>query len=328
MACGEDHPEDNRRRGSFYEHTYHHRKPDAPIITQREIIPMTPHPQPDTATNEIDSLQPIPMDDNARLRIKNFMVEFVLPRLTNKFYEDRGFFASYSLMSINIEKKHNDFGEYLEQKFSMWGINRRLKTCDHAESILNQKFVTLLDLLIFKAQHGYYEYEGYGCGGYRSFYVDRENHTYLPFGVAEDILGGDLIPAVRGVYNHLNIEKCLKYDCDNDRNHSTYDPIRKIYPPNWNRRDFRAEYWEMQAYRYFGNYAPLTNKGCHSCKIGYTPDRECFECVFFKKFRDKTVKFQHCTFDYWKKYGWHHSNILPDDGKTYACENFKKRRGR
>jgi hypothetical protein len=263
---------------------------------------------------------------NDRKKIKNFMVEFVLPRLTNNAFQDRGFFNSYALMSINIEKKWDDFGEYLEQKFDLWITNKKLKTCDHADTLINQRSVTLLDLLIFKAQHGYFDY-GNSDHNYQSstaFYVDRENHLYMPWSVGEDLLQGDLTGAVRGVYNHLNIEKCPKYDCDNDEKHSFYGAIRKTYPPNGNNRDFKAEYWELQAYRYFGKYAPLTNKGCHSCKIGITPNMECRECGFFKLFDHKNVKFYHCTFDYWKKYGWHYSNILPDDGKTYACENFQR----
>jgi len=241
-------------------------------------------------------------------KIRKFMIDRALPIIMNPKSGD-----TVHLMSKRPEQNYYLFLDKQFNHITIW--DRKAKHCKCVDEIIKQKGMTLLQLLIFIVKHdisfssdcsGYYDFAG-DLDDSCFFYLDKENQIDISFCTHEDLLSADLTSIVKGVFYYLKGGYCNKYYRNVDKHHSIGLGID-------------AEYWKLQAELFYKGLPPLSNKGCYGRKAGITPNEECKDCKYFAFLE----YFHHCDFDYWKRYGVHLTILLPNDGKTYACEHFKR----
>ena len=238
-------------------------------------------------------------------KIKDFLINLAFPLITDKDSGDTTYLMS----------KFVRYSEFLDKEFktiTVW--NKKEKHCNCVSEIIQHGKMTALQILIFIIQH---KVCFSPCSGYFNghnnledacyFNLAHRNHITIDFCFHEDILENNtqLCSIVKGAFNSLKGKYCKKYYIEPD-----------LYPPFW--IEFNNEYWKLQADLFYAGRLALSNKGCYGRKAGIFLNKECKDCKYFASLDD----FHHCNFDYWKKYGEHHTILLPNNGKTYACKHF------
>lgn len=240
--------------------------------------------------------------------IRRFLTDRALPIIMNPKSGD-----TVHLMSKRSEENYYVYLDKIFNGITVW--DKKVKHCKCVEEIIKQKEMTRLQLMIFIVKHDInfskctHYYDGHNGPEDSCFLMlDSKNHIDIDFCTHEDLLRGNtqLRSIVKSAFDYLKGEYCKKY----------YE--RSNWNPDW--VSFNDKYWKLQAELFYKGLPALSNKGCHGRKVGITPDEECKDCKYFAFLEF----FHHCDFDYWEVYEEHHCILLPDDGKTYACDHFKR----
>jgi len=237
--------------------------------------------------------------------IRRFLTDRALPIITNPKSGDTVY-----LMSKRNEENYYVFLDKVFSHITIW--DDKVKHCECVKKIIRQK-MTRLQFMIFVVKHDVSltqctgNYDGHdnleeSC----FFYFEEKNHIDIDFRTCEDLMNPntELISIVKGAFDYLKGKYCKKHYAKRNR--------------HW--ISFNDKYWRLQASLFYKGLPPLSNKGCYGRKVGITLNEECKDCKYFAFLE----YFHHCDFDYWEIYEGHHSILLPDDGKTYACEHFKR----
>jgi len=247
--------------------------------------------------------------EDMEIKIRNFLTDRALPIIMHPKSGD-----TVHLMSKRPEENYYLFLDKRFDHITVW--DKEAKHCKCVEEIIERKGMTLLQLIIFIVKHDVsYSSNCSGCydgvhslGNDCFFYLDNKNHITINSYTHEDLSSANLTSIVKGAFYYLKGKHCNKYYRNLDKHHSV-------------RIGIDANYWRLQAELFYKGLPPLSNKGCCGRKVGITSNEECKDCKYFAFLEF----FHHCDFNYWKVYEKHRCILLPDDGKSYACEHYFKR---
>ena len=246
------------------------------------------------------------LNEELENKIRHFLTDRVLPIIRDPKSGD----TEYLMSKCN----ENNYDTFLDKQFNDIAMcDKRAKHCGCVKEIIKRKGMTLLQLIIFIVKHNVnFVEESHNYNDSNTldnacfFMLDGKNSITIDFCIREDLNDSELITIVRSAFNYLRGRYCKGY-----RGKLNCEPSEIM--------GIDDKYWKLQAELFYKGLPALSNKGCNGRKVGITQNEECKDCKYF------AIELSpHCDFNYWKIYEQPLCLLLPDNGKTYACEHFKR----